>query len=83
MVAKKPVKKAAAKAKAQPKRTHVVVCISRRGMNVWHEFYGPFTKAEAGAYASHCDMYRKQGEYFVYQMNPLAHHEKYIVNEIS
>lgn len=69
----------AAKKDAEPKRDHVVVRIMRRGMNTYHGFHGPLSKAEAMAYAMHGNTYGSNEEFHVESMAPLQNHEKWIV----
>jgi hypothetical protein len=73
---------AASKQKTESKREYVVVRCMRRGLSVYHTFHGPFTKGEAGAYATHFDTYT-DGEFTVEHVSPLQHHEKWILRDVN
>lgn len=64
------------------KRDHVVVRVMRRGLDVFHHLHGPFTLAEANAYATHGNMY-DNSEYFVENISPIQPHERWILKEVE
>jgi hypothetical protein len=72
---------AASKQKPEVKREYVVVRSLRRGLNAYHTFHGPFSKAEASAYALHHHTY-SDGEYTVEHVLPLGHHEKWVMRDV-
>ena len=61
------------------KREHVVVRVMRRGLDVFHHLHGPFTEAEANAYAMHGNTYGRNEECYVKNMAPIQPHEKWII----
>jgi hypothetical protein len=61
------------------KREHVVVRVMRRGLDVFHHLHGPFTEAEANVYAMHGNTYGRNEEYYVQDIQPIEHHEKWII----
>lgn len=67
---------------ADVKREFVVLRAVRRGFNCFTTFYGPFTKAEASAYAMHENTYGN-AEYTVEQVLPMPHHDKWILREVN
>ena len=69
----------AAKKTVDVKREHVVVEVVQRGLNTYHRFRGPFTKAEADAYALHGNTYGRNERHYVEQLQPIQHHEKWIL----
>lgn len=69
-------------ATTEPKRDHVVVRIMRRGLSTYHHLHGPFTEAEANAYAMHGNRYEGD-EYYVEDVQPIQHHEKWIFRGIQ
>ena len=69
----------AAKKTATVEREHVVVVVMRRGLDTYHNFRGPFTQAEANAFAIHGNTYGNNESYYVEDMQPIHHHEKWII----
>lgn len=65
------------------KREHVVVRVMRRGLNTYHNIRGPFTEAEANAFAMHGNTYGNNESYYVEHMQPLHHHEKFIIKGVQ
>lgn len=66
-----------------PARDHVVACVMRHGLNTYTRFVGPFTKAEASTYAMHKTEYEGGEDYTVERMQPLPHHEKWILRDVQ
>ena len=73
---------AVTKKKTAAIKDYVVFRTLRRGMNTFCTLCGPFTKAEASAYAMHHSTY-SDGEYTVEHVSPLPHYEKWILKDVS
>ena len=61
------------------KREHAVIRTMRRGLDNYTHLHGPFTEAEANAYAMHGNTYGRNEEYYVQEIHPIEPHEKWII----
>jgi len=72
---------AASKQKTEAAKDHVVLAVSRRGLDQFVHAHGPFTKAQAYAYASWHT--RCEGEEcMVEEMEPACEHKAWIFEGI-
>ena len=73
---------AATRTKKETATDHVVVCVRRRGLNVFTTFYGPFTKAKANVFATHHQRFEGD-ECAVEQMENVCRHSKWIFEGVE
>jgi hypothetical protein len=73
---------AARKQAKESKQDHVVIALKRRGLNVFTDVYGPFTKAKAHVFASHHQRFEGD-ECTVEQMKAPCSHNQWIFEGVS
>jgi hypothetical protein len=73
---------AATKQKKESVADHVVIVVKRRGLNVFTDFFGPFTKAKAHVFASHHQRFEGD-ECTVEEMETPCQHNQWIFEGVE
>jgi len=73
---------AARKQKDESKQDHVVIALKRRGLNVYTNVFGPFTKARAHVFAAHHQRFEGD-ECSVEEMDAPCRHNNWIFDGVA